>query len=352
MSSKGRTGKHSDDRAEAARAERQAARQARAAEARRVREAAARGYAPDARDLAASPAGRETEPGTEAKDRADQPKRLRQITHERLGAFGLSPKKALGQNFLVSDHVMAQIETIAAVTSDDVILEVGGGLGVLSERLAAKAKYLHVIELDRKLADLLDGVLEGTPSMVHRGDAVQFDLASLDPAPNAFIANLPYSVAATVVLRAVHEMPTVDRWLVMIQKEVGVRFAARPGTAEYGAPSVLAQLSCSVKLQKNVARSAFLPAPHVDSVLMSLTRTAPPAEAGIRRLVSWGFLHRRKALPRSLAIAIGDPTTKDATKDALIELGIREDARAEQLSADEFRALHAALVARGVGGLK
>ncbi|MBJ7472072.1 MAG: ribosomal RNA small subunit methyltransferase A [Solirubrobacteraceae bacterium] len=277
---------------------------------------------------------------------------MRQITHERLGSFGLSPKKALGQNFLVSDHVMTQIETIAAVTQDDIVLEVGGGLGVLSERLAANAKYLHVIELDRKLADLLDDVLAGTASTVHRGDAVQFDLASLDPAPNAFIANLPYSVAATVVLRAVHEMPTVDRWLVMVQKEVGVRFAARPGTKEYGAPSALAQLSCSVKLQKNVARSAFLPAPHVDSVLMSLTRTAPPAEPGIRRLISWGFLHRRKALPRSLAIAIGDPATKDATKDALIELGIREDARAEQLSADEFRALHAALVARGIGGLQ
>jgi 16S rRNA (adenine1518-N6/adenine1519-N6)-dimethyltransferase len=327
---------------DAARAARQAARQARAAAARKSREEAARGY----------DAGPDPEFQGEAIGADGGRKRLRQLTHERLGMRGLSPKKALGQNFLVSDHVMAQIEGFAAITPDDVVLEVGGGLGVLSERIAETAKHLHIIELDHKLADLLDEVLEGKPVTVHRGDAVQFDLTSLDPKPNAFIANLPYSVAATVVLRAVHEMPEVDRWLVMVQKEVGVRFAARAGTKEYGVPSALAQLSASVKLQKNVARSAFMPAPHVDSVLMSLTRTAPPADPGIRRLISSGFLHRRKALARSLAIAIGDPNTRDATREALIELGIREDARAEQLSADQFRQLHAALVARGIGGLQ
>ena len=331
-----------DARADAARAQRQAARQARATTARKAREEAARGYddGPDPQFQGA------------AVDEHGGRKRLRQITHERLGMRGLSPKKALGQNFLVSDHVMAQIETFSAITADDVVHEVGGGLGVLSERIAETAKHLHIIELDPKLADLLEEVLEGKPVTVHRGDAVQFDLTSLDPAPNAFIANLPYSVAATVVLRAVHEMPSIERWLVMVQKEVGVRFAARADTKEYGVPSALAQLSCTISLKKNVARSAFLPAPHVDSVLMGMTRVAPPAEPGIRRLISSGFLHRRKSLPRSLSIAIGDPRTKDATREALIEIGIREDARAEQLSADQFRALHAALVARGIGGLQ
>ncbi|MDO9352613.1 MAG: 16S rRNA (adenine(1518)-N(6)/adenine(1519)-N(6))-dimethyltransferase RsmA [Solirubrobacteraceae bacterium] len=327
--------------ADQARATRQAARQARAANARKIREDAARGY-----DDGPDPAFQGQEVGEDGAR-----KRLRQITHERLGMRGLSPKKALGQNFLVSDHVMAQIEGFANVTEDDVVLEIGGGLGVLSERLAERAKHVHIIELDAKLADLLEEILDPEKVTVHRADAVKFDLTSLDPVPNAFIANLPYSVAATVVLRAVHEMPAIERWLVMVQKEVGVRFAARAGTKEYGAPSALAQLSCTVKLQKNVARSAFMPAPHVDSVLMALTRVAPPAEPGVRRLISSGFLHRRKALPRSLSIAIGDPATKDATREALIELGIREDARAEQLTAEEFTKLHAALVARGIGGL-
>lgn len=279
------------------------------------------------------------------------PKRLRQITHERLGAHGLSPRKALGQNFLVSDHVMAQIEELAAVGPGDVVLEVGGGLGVLSERLAERARHVHIVELDEQLADLLETLLPADKVTVHRGDAVKVDLAALRPEPNAMIANLPYGVAATVVLRAVHELPALERWLVMVQKEVGVRFAARPGTKEYGAPSALAQLSCSVRLRKNVPPSAFLPAPHVDSVLMSLTRIAPPAEPGVRRLIHAAFAHRRKALGKSLSIAIGDPRIREATREALLELGLREDARGEQLSADEFRALHAALVARGIGGL-
>lgn len=287
-----------------------------------------------------------SEPQTPGK----RPK-LRQLTHERLAGGGLRPRKALGQNFLVSDRVMEQIEEYAAVTADDVVLEIGGGLGVLSERLAERARHLHIIELDPQLAELLEELLPGPGVTVHRGDAVTFDLAGLDPAPTAMIANLPYGVAATVVLRAVHELPRVERWLVMIQKEVGVRFAARPGTKEYGAPSALAQLSTDVRLRRNVPPSAFMPAPRVDSVLMSLTRTAPPAPVGVQRLVHAAFAHRRKALSKSLSFAIGDPRVREATRDALAELGIREDVRGEQLSADDFRALHGALAARGIGGL-
>ncbi len=120
------------------------------------------------------------------------PKRkLRQVTHERLSQFGLSPRKSLGQNFLVSDNVMAQIERFAAVTPDDVVLEVGGGLGVLTEHLAEQARHVHVIELDPRLADLLDGLFDGRPVDIHRGDAVQFDLATLDPVPNALSRTCP-----------------------------------------------------------------------------------------------------------------------------------------------------------------
>ncbi len=278
-------------------------------------------------------------------------RRLRQITHERLSEFGLSPRKSLGQNFLVSDHVMEQIERFAAVRSDDVVLEVGGGLGVLTEHLADVARHVHVIELDPRLADLLDGLFAGRPVTIHRGDAVQFDLATLDPAPNALIANLPYSVAATVVLRALHDTATIDRGLVMVQKEVGVRFAARPGTKEYGLPSLIAQMSATIKLEKNVPPSAFMPAPHVDSVLMRFTRTGPPAPAGLRRLAQAGFAHRRKALPKSLAISIGDARIRDATRAALVQMGLADDTRAEQLGAEEFRTLHGLLIDAGIGGL-
>lgn len=296
-------------------------------------------------ESSSTPAG-----GREAPTPAPR-RRLRQVTHERLAEFGLSPRKSLGQNFLVSDHVMEQIERFAAVAADDVVLEVGGGLGVLTELLADRARHVHVIELDPKLADLLEGLFTERPVEIHRGDAVQFDLATLEPAPNALIANLPYSVAATVVLRALHDTSTIDRGLVMVQKEVGVRFAARPGTKEYGLPSLIAQMSATIKLEKNVPPSAFMPAPHVDSVLMRFTRTGPPAPAGLRRLAQAGFAHRRKALPKSLAISIGDARIRDATKLALVELGLPEDTRAEQLGAEQFRALHALLIDAGIGGL-
>lgn len=296
-------------------------------------------------DVSSASAGGEEAPAPAPR------RRLRQITHERLGAFGLSPRKALGQNFLVSDHVMAQIEQLAAVQPEDVVLEVGGGLGVLTEHLADTARHVHVIELDPRLADLLDELFAGRPVEIHRGDAVQYDLATLDPVPNALIANLPYSVAATVVLRALHDTDVIERGLVMVQKEVGVRFAARPGTKEYGLPSLLAQMSATIKLEKNVPPSAFMPAPHVDSVLMRFTRTGPPAPAGLRRLAQAGFAHRRKALPKSLAISIGDARIREATRAALTEMQLPDDIRAEQLGADQFRTLHRLLIEAGIGGL-
>lgn len=277
--------------------------------------------------------------------------RLRQLTHERLGQLGHTPRKSLGQNFLVSDHVMEQIERLADVQPDEVVLEVGGGLGVLTERLAERAAAVHVVELDPRLVGLLEELHQGQPVHVHHGDAVQFPLEGLDPAPTALIANLPYSVAATVVLRAIHDLPQVTRGVVMVQKEVGVRFAARPGTKEYGLPSLLAQMSAQIKLEKNVPPSAFLPAPHVDSVLMRFTRTGPPAPVGLRRLAQAGFAHRRKALPKSLAISIGDPRIREATRAALAQMGLAEDARAEQLGGAQFAELHGLLVEAGIGGL-
>lgn len=291
------------------------------------------------------------EPGATDATPAPSRPRLRQVTHERLGKLGHTPRKALGQNFLVSEHVMEQIERLADVQPTEVVLEVGGGLGVLTERLADRAAAVHVVELDPRLADLLEELHVGRAVHVHRGDAVQFDLAALSPTPTAMIANLPYSVAATVVLRAIHELPEITRGLVMVQKEVGVRFAARPGTKQYGLPSLLAQMSAQIKLEKNVPPSAFLPAPHVDSVLMRFTRTGPPAPAGLRRLAQAGFAHRRKALPKSLAISIGDAKIREATREALIEMGCPEDTRAEQLDAARFAELYALLLAAGIGGL-
>ena len=253
----------------------------------------------------------------------------------------------LGQNFLIDRNILDVIERLAGLSADDVVLEVGGGQGVLSERLAGEVSHVHVVEVDRRLeAQLRDAVAGFGNVTVHLVDALDLDLASIDPEPTAVVANLPYGIAATVILRTIDELPSVERWLVMVQREVGERLAAAPGTAAYGAPSVLAQLACEVKVLRPVARTVFRPVPRVDSVLVGLRRR--PGSGGVdpavRRLVHEAFAHRRKALAGSLALAPGaSPGVREQTRSALVELGHPPDERAERLSPSEFRALAARL---------
>jgi 16S rRNA (adenine1518-N6/adenine1519-N6)-dimethyltransferase len=148
-------------------------------------------------------------------------------------------------------------------------------------------------------------------------------------------------VAATVILDTVVALPSVARWVAMVQREVGERLAAAPATPAYGAPSVLAQLSCAVKVVRGVPRTVFHPVPNVDSVLVRLERTGPPAPADVRGLVSAGFAHRRKMLARSLAQS--GRADRDAVRAALEQLGLSGDARAETLSPGDFTRLAEAL---------
>jgi 16S rRNA (adenine1518-N6/adenine1519-N6)-dimethyltransferase len=250
--------------------------------------------------------------------------------------------RSLGQNFLVDRNILSVIERLAALSGDDVVLEIGGGLGVLSERLATAAGWLHVIEVDERLLSDLGATLAPFPqALLHAGDAVEFDYAALHPAPTKVVANLPYSVAATVVLRTIDELPSVGQWVVMVQREVGERLAAAPGDRVYGIPSVLAQLACDVRVLRPIARTVFRPVPNVDSVLLGLTRRClDPLDPDLRRLVHDAFAHRRKALAGSLALAPGAvPGVRDRAREALAELGFPRDVRAERLSAEDFRAL-------------
>jgi 16S rRNA (adenine1518-N6/adenine1519-N6)-dimethyltransferase len=258
-------------------------------------------------------------------------------------AFGIRPNRDLGQNFLIDSNLLAVIGRAAELSDRDVVLEVGGGLGVLSEYLAGQAAHVHVVELDRRLEPALHDALDAHGNAtLHFADAVKLPLGHLQPPPNKVVANLPYGVAATVILRTVHELPQVTTWVAMVQREVGERFAARPGTAAYGVPSVLAQLACDVRVLRPVARSVFHPVPNVDSVLVRLTRTAPPPDPALRALVQQGFAHRRKALARSLALAGGD---RDHVRDALTAMGLPADARAEALAPERWRELHRRLSA-------
>ena len=266
----------------------------------------------------------------------------------RMKQFGIRPKRDLGQNFLIDSNILDVIARAAELGAADVVLEVGGGLGVLSEHLAERVAHVHVVELDRGLEPALRDALDAhANTTLHLADAVKLDLAALDPAPTKVVANLPYGVAASVILRTISDLPGVTTWLAMVQREVGERLAARPSTAAYGVPSVLAQLACEVRVLRPVSRTVFHPVPNVDSALVRLTRRGPAPEPALRALVQQGFAHRRKALARSLSLAPGAaPDVRERARAALEAIGRPPDARAEQLAPEEWRALHAELAAR------
>ena len=259
----------------------------------------------------------------------------------RLRQFGVRPRRELGQNFLVDSYSLGVIERAAELDAGQVVLEIGGGLGVLSEHLAARAGHVHVVEVDRALVPALRDALDAHPNTsLHVADAMALDLRALDPVPTRVVANLPYGIAASAILRTIEELTGVERWVAMVQKEVGERLAAAPGTAAYGVPSVLAQLACEVRVHRAIARTVFHPVPNVDSVLVVLRRTGPAPSAQVRAVVQAAFAHRRKALARSLALAPGArPEVRDAARTELVRLGHPADARAERLAPQDFAVL-------------
>jgi 16S rRNA (adenine1518-N6/adenine1519-N6)-dimethyltransferase len=243
----------------------------------------------------------------------------------------------LGQNFLSDPNLLDAIVRDAELGKGDVVLEVGAGEGVLSERLADAAGHVHAIELDRRLEGALAPVAERENVSLHWGDAMDFDLAGLEPVPTAVVSNLPYSVATPVILRTIEQLPTVGRWTVMVQREIAERLRAAPGSRTYGSPSVVAQLACEVRLLRKVDPAVFRPRPRVESAILGLRRIGPGADRATRELVRAAFAHRRKALARSVEHV--RPGSLEATRSALKALGLPVDSRAEQLSPGEFRAL-------------
>jgi 16S rRNA (adenine1518-N6/adenine1519-N6)-dimethyltransferase len=291
----------------------------------------------------------------------------------RLRQFGIRPDRELGQNFLIDSNILGVIGRAAELSPEDVVLEIGGGLGVLSEYLAERVAHVHVVEIDRRLEDALaDAVGECENVTVSWGDVMSIDLAGLRPEPTKVVANLPYGVAAGALLRTIEELPSADRWVAMAQREVGERLAAgpvgggraginqggrpganhggRPGTDKgtYGVPSVLAQLACEVQVLRSIPRTVFHPVPNVDSVLVGLRRRGPAPGVELRGLVNGAFAHRRKTLVGSLALSGGlesrppgsrPPRPREEVRRALERLGHPADVRAERLSPEDFRAL-------------
>ena len=266
---------------------------------------------------------------------------LRQASLRRLRDFDVRPNRELGQNFLIDDNLLDVIGRAAELEPGDVVLEVGGGLGVLSEYLAPRVAHLHVVEIDRTLQPALDDALAPFDNTtLHVADAVKLDYATLAPAPSKVVANLPYGVAATVLLKSIEELPGAGLMVGMVQREVGERLAAAPGTKAYGATSAIAQLSCEVRVLRRVPATVFHPAPNVVSALVLLRRIAATPPPGVIGLIHAAFAHRRKALAGSLALAPGgDAALRDRARQALEQLGHPPDARAERLAPGDFARL-------------
>ncbi len=253
------------------------------------------------------------------------------------------PKRGLGQHFLVDPNILRVIGRLAELDSQDVVLEIGPGLGVLTRYLADRAQHVHAVEIDRELEPRLAAAVGSRANVdLVFGDATSLDLTSLRPAPTKLVANLPYNVAATVVVDSLTHLTSIESWCVMVQKEVGERLFASPGTKAYGAVSVVVQLSARRTGTHAVSRTVFRPRPRVDSMLVAFARLpAPPDLDRIKAVVQAAFAHRRKTLPNSLELTGLAP--RERAVDALSALGHGPATRAEALTPEEFAQLPALL---------
>jgi 16S rRNA (adenine1518-N6/adenine1519-N6)-dimethyltransferase len=248
-------------------------------------------------------------------------------------------KKRLGQHFLADENILGVIGRLAELGPDDVVLEVGPGLGVLTAYLADRAAQVHAVELDRSLEPALAERLAGRANVeLHFGDALALDLGALSPLPAKLVANLPYNIATPLVVESLDGLPSVGLWCVMVQREVADRFFAAPGTKAYGAVSVLVQLAAERTGFHPVSRTVFRPQPNVDSALVALRRRPLPSDfPAVKRVVTAAFAHRRKRLANSIELS-GLATREQATV-ALEAIDRDPGARAEELAPPEFVAL-------------
>lgn len=252
------------------------------------------------------------------------------------------PKKSLGQHFLVDENILGVIGRLAALEPSDVVLEVGPGLGVLTQYLAERVGHVHAVELDRSLEQSLHAVLAGRTNVaLVWADALHLDLESLDPPPTKLVANLPYNVATPLVVETLEHASSLDTWCVMVQREVADRFFAAPRTKEYGAVSVFVQLAARKTGFHPVSPAVFRPPPRVNSALIAFVRDEVAPIGDVRAVVEAAFAHRRKTLPNSIATAGLASRTEAQT--ALSTLSRLPTARAEELSPEEFVALAALL---------
>ena len=256
--------------------------------------------------------------------------------------LGVRPTKQRGQNFVIDGNTVRRIVRTADLLADDVVIEVGPGLGSLTLGLLPHVSRVVAVEIDDVLAGALAAtVAEHRPDHLERLDVVHADALAIrelpGPAPTALVANLPYNVSVPVLLHLLEVFPSIRRVLVMVQAEVADRLAAGPGSRTYGVPSVKARWYGDVSRAGSIGRTVFWPAPNVDSGLVSLTRTTPPVTTATRlevfAVIDAAFSQRRKTLRAALAGWAGSPPLAE---EALRAAGIDPSLRGEMLTVADF----------------
>jgi 16S rRNA (adenine1518-N6/adenine1519-N6)-dimethyltransferase len=247
----------------------------------------------------------------------------------------VAPKKWLGQHFLVDENIVRVTGRLSELEREDVVLEVGPGLGILTRYLADHVRLVHAIEVDSSLEPALrDALGERANVSLIWGDALAIDIGALTPAPTKLVANLPYNIATPLVVETLEHVTSIGRWCVMVQRELADRFFAEPRTKAYGAVSVLVQLAARKVVLHPVPRTVFRPRPRVESALLAFER-APTAPIGeVRPVVEASFAHRRKTLANSVSLAGLAP--RALAEDALAAIGHSSTTRAEELEPREF----------------
>ncbi len=293
--------------------------------------------------------------GQDAALQVATPKRTKEI----IARHGFSFKKSLGQNFLIDQNILDKIVAAAELDKTKGALEIGPGIGALTQKLADAAKVVTAVEIDNRLIPILSEVLEGQSHVeVVHGDVLKLDLRALmerryaDTTGVSVVANLPYYVTTPILMKLLEERLPLEHIVVMIQKEVAERMAARPGGKTYGSLSVAVQYYCEPELVCTVPHTVFIPQPNVDSAVIKLSlRSAPPVqvsdEAFFFRVVQGSFAQRRKTLSNNLGALVGKEH-REALQQLLSGCGVDPGRRGETLSLEEFARISEALLESGL----
>lgn len=279
-----------------------------------------------------------------------------------MNQFGINTKKSLGQNFLTDINILKNIVAAGDVKDTDNVVEIGPGIGALTEQLARAAKQVVAFEIDDRLIPVLDHTMApyDNVTIVHN-DILKVDLEKEfakqfadTTAPLKLVANLPYYITTPILMQVLQSGIHFDNIVVMMQKEVADRLSAEPGTKDYGSLTLAVQYQMNAKLAFTVSRTAFVPNPNVDSAIISLTPREPLAvqprdEKQLFELFKIGFVMRRKTLWNNLTTAFGKGEAMQAKLTAALEaIDLDPRTRAEKLSLERFIELHNALYDAGV----